>query len=476
MSRERSGPTVRAARLSGVVLSGTIAGAVLLGAQVPRPLVLVGGTIVDVSDFGRSTGDTADAVVVVHDRKIVAAGPRSRVSVPADGRELDVSGAFIVPGLNDVFATVNNQSQANAYLYMGVTSIVGLDEPGGRRGALFTAARPGPRIYPLDSIIGYDESALPPHQRSVYDLATKGRVLSTDELNAEVESQAKRGIKVLLLYYTLSPAQVRTVVARARQLGLATIGELGATTYAEAAASGVMAFVHTSRYSLDVADSALRAEVAKAPFGPPRRAFYEFLTALAPDDPRLLRQAAVYGKRRVGLIPTLAMNYLEQPGHANPWKEPVAALLDPADIHLPANRETGLQAQPANAVRDGFPPGTSQQLAVIESVYCKAGATYLAGSGTDAFGTMAGLSLHIELEMLVKACLTPRQALAAATANVGTLFAWRATGQVRAGYDADVVVVDADPTRDISNLKKIRYVIRDGELLGRAALLNRGSR
>jgi hypothetical protein len=46
----------------------------------------------------------------------------------------------------------------------------------------------------------------------------------------------------------MSPEQVRVAARHARELGLATIGELGKTTYREAADAGVKAFVHTSRY------------------------------------------------------------------------------------------------------------------------------------------------------------------------------------------------------------------------------------
>ena len=164
------------------------------------------------------------------------------------------------------------------------------------------------------------------------------------------------------------------------------------------------------------------------------------------------------------------MGYLNLPGHRNPWDDPVAAVLDPRDIHMPADRRTGEQPPPANGVRDGFPPGSSEHLLAIEARYCGAGATYLAGSGTDAFGTMPGISLHIELELLVKTCLTPRQALAAATSNVGASFHWRTTGEIKPGYDADLVVLDADPTRDIANAKRVRSVVLAGKVLDLEAL------
>ena len=449
---------------------------VLLSAATPAPqpnaVVLRGATLVDVSGSDSSVHDLNDAVVVMRGGTIEAVGPAARVSLPPGARVIDVSGAYIVPGLHDVFATVNNQAQANAFLYMGVTSIVGLDEPGGRRGPLFLKAIPGPRVYPLEVITGYDESSLPDGPCTIDEMMTKGRRMSAPELRVKVDRLAARGVKVLLLYYSLAPDQVRTIADYARTRGLATIGELGATTYSEAIEAGVMAFVHTSRYSLDLAPKPLRDKVARAPFGPPRRLFYEHLAKLTANDPGLEQHARTLATRRAALIPTMAMNYLELPGHRNPWREPVAVLLDPADIHLPANRDTGEQERPADGVRDAFPPGATANLQMIEHVYCKAGATYLAGSGTDAFGTMAGISLHTELAMLVKAGLTPRQALAAATANVGARFGWP-VGELKPGVAADLLVLDANPTVDIANLKRIRHVVLGGELLDRASLLRR---
>jgi hypothetical protein len=434
-------------------------------AQSPHPLAIVGGTVIDVSNAGRSTHDLRDAVIIVRDGRIAEVGPRRSVTIPAGAEIVDASGGFIIPGLHDVFATLNTQGQANAYLLSGVTSIVGIDEPDDRRGPLWLNANPGPRIQQLEQLVGYDGSALPPGTWSVGNLIDRGRQLSNAELIADMDARATRGIKVLLLYYTLSPEQVRAAAAHAREIGVAAIGELGATRYAEAIDAGVMAFVHTSRYSLDLAPEPLRTSVARSPFGPPRRIYYEFLTGLDPKGAIVANHAKRLAAGHTALIPTSAMEYLRLPGHQNPWDGPVAAQLDPRDIHLPADRQTGEQVLPANAVRDGYPKGSSEHLLAIEAQYCQAGATYLTGSGTDAFGTMPGISLHIELGLLVRDCLTPRQALAAATSNVNAAFNWKTTGEIKRGYDADLVVLDADPTIDIANATRVRHVVLAGKVI-----------
>ena len=340
--------------------------AVVLSASPEPPLAIVGGTVVDVSASGTSSRDVADATVLIRGGRIEAVGPRRNVPIPKDARVLDAKGAFIVSGLSDVYATINNQGQASAFLYMGVTSIVGLNDPT-RRGRLFLGASPSPRVWRMESITGYDPGGLPPGQRTVSDLLSKGRRLSDGELREQVDGLARSGVKVAHLYYTLSPDQVRVVARRARAQGLASIGELGATTYPDGISAGVMAFVHTSRYSLGLAPRELRDQVARAPFGPPRRQYHEFLAGVRDDDPALARYAKVLAAGRTALIPTLAMNYLQLPGHRNPWKEPAASLLDPKDIHLPADPETGEQTRPADVVRDGFPPGAEERLPAIES-------------------------------------------------------------------------------------------------------------
>ena len=428
---------------------------VLRSTASEQSLVLAGGTLVGLPDAGGLSTDVSDAVIVISGDRIVAAGPRQSTTIPPGARVLDISGGFVVPGLHDVFAGMNSQAQASAYLYMGVTSIVGLNEPGGRRGPLFTSARTGPRIRPLAVIDGIRRSDGGPTP------------LSTEEILDDVHEAEHDGARVLLLHYRLTPDQTREVVRLARRLGLVTIGELGATRYSDAIEAGVHAFVHSSRYSLELGSEEMRAGIATNPFGPPRTHFYEFLAQLDPNSPAVAHWGERLARSKVALIPTLSLYSLDLPGHANPWQEPIARILDPQDIHLPADRVTG-EPPPA----PGVPEGLSQNVVRLEQRYQRAGAHYLAGSGTSAFGTLPGISLHNELAMLVDLGLTPRQAIAAATRNVSEAFGWPRTGLVMAENDADLVVLDADPTVDISNLKRIRMVILRGELIDREALLS----
>ena len=95
----------------------------------------------------------------------------------------------------------------------------------------------------------------------------------------------------------------------------------------------------------------------------------------------------------------------------------------------------------------------------------------LAGTGSPAFGTMPGISMHTELELLVRLGLTPRESLAAATSNYAEQLGWNELGLVEVGRRADLLILTADPTKDITNSRKIRSVILDGVILDQEALL-----
>ena len=95
----------------------------------------------------------------------------------------------------------------------------------------------------------------------------------------------------------------------------------------------------------------------------------------------------------------------------------------------------------------------------------------LAGTDTGDPWSYPGAELHQELELLVKAGLTPAQALRTATLNPAKfLDAADSFGMVQPGLLADLVLLDADPLADISNTRKVMAVILRGRYLPKTKL------
>ncbi len=91
-----------------------------------------------------------------------------------------------------------------------------------------------------------------------------------------------------------------------------------------------------------------------------------------------------------------------------------------------------------------------------------AGVPILAGTDAPNPGTAHGVSLHRELELLVRSGMTPIEALASATAVPATAFHLDDRGQIAAGKRADLVLVKGDPTQDITATRAIVNVWKTG--------------
>jgi tetratricopeptide (TPR) repeat protein len=101
----------------------------------------------------------------------------------------------------------------------------------------------------------------------------------------------------------------------------------------------------------------------------------------------------------------------------------------------------------------------------------RAGVAILAGTDTLNPYCLPGFSLHDELGLLVRAGLTPLQALQAATLNPARFLGRENDlGTVAAGKIADLVLLDANPLEDIGNTRKISAVVFGGKFFLRASL------
>ena len=113
-----------------------------------------------------------------------------------------------------------------------------------------------------------------------------------------------------------------------------------------------------------------------------------------------------------------------------------------------------------------YPHGTMQQLLDGVKALHEAGVDILVGtdaSQTSVGGMVHGASVHHEMQLLVRAGLTPTEALRAATSVTARRFQMADRGSIKAGMNADLLLVKGNPTENIADTLNIEGVWRNGE-------------
>jgi hypothetical protein len=456
----------------------------------PPPLVLAGGTIIDVTNWGHSANDIQDAVVYIRDGHILAVGPRASLPIPKGSQVIDCTGKYLIPGLIDGYAGMNSQGQASANLYMGVTTVVAASDS--VRRWVDQQAHPSPHIYLLDGIGSTDDWSLlisrSEWAQKLKDGTGHLNELSPDDIARQLADTAKLGTRVLWLGHNLTAANTQWIIEHAHQMGLITYGEFVSTSYQFGVQSGVDVLLHMGRYELGVIPDELQQPLMDDPEGSASRTAYGYAERLPPTDYRMRNYAQFLAKNRTALMPTFSQYYLRLPDHRNLWKEPAAQLLDARNLNAPPDPLTGETIYPLPAWARHLPNYSVHwmeenahkkadleaiKLWAINQAIFEAYPHYLAASGAPAFGTMPGISMHTELEMLVRLGLSPREALAAATNNYAEQFHWTELGQIAPGRRADILILDGDPTTNIWNARNINTILLDGNQIDRESLLKK---
>ncbi|SPL88493.1 amidohydrolase [[Actinomadura] parvosata subsp. kistnae] len=224
----------------------------------------------------------------------------------------------------------------------------------------------------------------------------------------------------------LSAAQVRGLAAAARRRGVRSVVHVSKQRYARMAFdNGVSGLAHVPS-DVPADEEFLRAAKGSGGFVTSTLALLGAATYA--DDPA---RAAVVDDPRVA--PYLSPDQRRQ--LETPWP-----------VKMPWNVETGLD----NVGR-----------------LRRAGVPILAGTDAGAFGVAHGVSMLVELESLVRAGLRPAEALAAATSGPAAAYGLADRGRVRPGLHADLVLVNGDPTRDITVMRDVAAVWKNGSLIDR---------
>jgi len=137
------------------------------------------------------------------------------------------------------------------------------------------------------------------------------------------------------------------------------------------------------------------------------------------------------------------------------------------DVAIKSYLQAGQAQQLTANIGTAKLPGFDLEIALqnIQLLH-NAGVPILAGSDAPNPGTSYGATLHQEIELLVEAGMSPKQALSAATGAVAQHFNIEGRGMIKVGARADLVLLE---TREISTLssRKIAAIFKNGQLITR---------
>ena len=437
-------------------------------AQSAPPLAIVHVTLID----GTGAPPRRDVTVIVAGGRVRDIVPARSARLPRGARVVDGTGKYLIPGLCDAHVHLwHGERSLGRFVAHGVTCVrdMGGDLERIRRwrAAAGDDSLVAPRIL---AAAGPWLSAAP----WADDAARSAVVRSADDARRAVDSIAGLGADFIKVMTDVPRAAYFAAAGRARERGLPVAGHLPiGVDLGEVLDSGQRTIEHLILFgaALSGRESELRARfvdaAARGDNAEVARINAEVLASFSEAKQKaVLARLAATG---TAVTPTLVLHRAQAAAGDSDFTA------DPRLAALPDSGVGAWAARPPPARR------TPEQVAAARAAYARqealvagmqrAGVRLLAGTDAGDRYRYAGGSLHDELSLLVRAGLTPAEALRAASANVArALGAADSLGTVEPGKLADLVLLDADPLAAIGNVRRVRAVVLGGRLLDSAAL------
>ncbi|MBD8497295.1 amidohydrolase family protein [Paenibacillus arenosi] len=449
--------------ISGVLAHTTYS---LLGPPSPKgksDLIIQDVTVVDVNS-GKLTPKQS---IIITSNKIARIDDTANIDVPDNARIIKASGKYVIPGLWDMHVHMEHfmDSAVPLLLANGVTGVremgtslnhVKLTQKMHNKGTLM------PRIAYSGKVINkFPNDQVPPHHFSL-----------------KTEAEARKAVQLLKQHkvdhvkmYSYMPENLYTaVIDEAKKLNLPVSGHLPLTVRADQASNdGMRSFEHLhgmhiatasqksgifNRYLKEVADGALDKD---------HLLYYDYEIKAAEqynaEESQNLFE--IFKQNDTFQVPTLVtMTSTVKPSPDQRIKYVAPAI---QKQWLAAMKRTQSNKREVTTV--------NKMVKINSDLIRKmnqAGVPIMAGSDTTYMmpNLYYGFSLHEELQLLVKAGLSPLEALQSATINPARyLNSEHKQGTVEEGKLADLVILDANPLTDIRNTTRIHAVVVNGHLL-----------
>ena len=413
------------------------------------PVAIVGARL-----FDPVTGTLQSGTTVVFDGdRITAVGSDDAVSIPSDARRVNAGDRTLLPGLFDMHVHLG-PVEGMLHLAAGVTSVRDLANDVDQVQRLREAFGSGELVGPRVTLGGFLDGPGP------FAGPTKALVATVEEARQWIDRYAGLGYDQIKVYSSIDTAIVPAIVRMAHERGMRVSGHIPVHLTAEEAVEiGFDEIQHVNMLFLNFRSDTLdtRTPVRFTEVGlhggdldPMSDSVQAFI--------RLLRENDVVVDPTVAIFENM---FTARPGVVSPTFAAIADRLPPQVQRgfLTGGRPTGEEE------RARYRHAFRRMLDLVAALH-EGGVRIVAG--TDA---MAGFTLHRELELYQEAGLAGADVLRIATLEAARV-AGRADelGTIEPGKLADMVLVEGDPTEDVSAVRNTVLVIKDGILYDPAEL------
>ena len=426
--------------------------------------------------------------VIIKEGKILQVLSSDGVNLSSKNRIIDGTDKFLIPGLWDAhvhFAYLEELAPRmfDLFLAYGITSV---RDTGGEinfTNAWKKKSLKNPTSSPRVMIAGPLLDGMP----NVYDGSDHEHpplsvgLATISDVRNKVNELDSMGVDLLKAYEMLTPDQFEEIMRLAKEKGLNVTGHVPLSMdVISASNAGLKSMEHMRNLELSCANNsdellAQRQEIlalGKQDIGGILRSKIHALQrplAIANYDPQRAQEVLdVLAKNETWQIPTLALatGFTERPFASSEWQETFKYL--PEAIQLSWKKEIDeLMADIPTPFNEKY----TQWLTNMVGQVHRNGIEIMAGTDCPIFYLTPGRSLHEELEVLVKAGLSPLEALQTATTNPAKYFNLQnELGAVKETMWADLLILDENPLSDIRNTQRINAVIKQGHYMGRSDL------
>ena len=432
-------------------------------------LVLNGVTLID----GTGAAPRENTVIVVQGDRILRVGEVGQFLFPNDATILDLDGRYATPGFIDthVHSRVLDQ-MGSTLLGFGITTIRSPGDENGvqMRDRLESGALVGPTLLTAGRIIDHPDNQLS---------GDRIRLETEPQVRAEVRRQAAQGVDYVKVYMGISGALLEAAIDEAHTLGVKVIGHLHRASWTQAVQAGIDVLVHSGSEgpTWELLDG---DQHDRFPWGD----FKDYLLAWS----ETAGLVDLEGSQMNALVRLLVDNGVE----LNPtlvvveslyWGNDTALLerLEPAYAPTALTQTWGENWQQANPFMrqwnltneewDQLKRAFDHTKEMIRHFH-ERGVLITAGSDVAMPWITPGVSFHRELELLVSSGIPPLDVLTIATSNgARALGISDEVGTVEVGKRADLLVLRADPLKDIRNTREIDLLIMNGDRYEPSTLL-----